>query len=84
MVSDSPPLTTVRQEWGGELHSPRVRHVTLGAKTALCFFGHLTNRDAQCVGYSFAVCRVGLQTIPYMPQLDFLGGITHCTSGIGK
>ena len=59
-------------------------HLSLVAKTTLCLLGYLTKRDAQCVGYPFAICRVGLQTVSYMPQFDLPGGITHCTSGVGK
>ena len=63
--------------------------IIIGMPETLCeydslWFFYFAERDAQCVGYPFAVCRVGLQTVSYMPQFDLPGGITHCTSGVGK
>ena len=57
-------------------------HLSLVTKTTLCLLRYLTQRDAQCVSHSFAVCRIGLHTVSYMSQFDLPGGIAHCTRGV--
>jgi hypothetical protein len=51
---------------------------------SLSLFGQVAKRDTQGLCYPFAICRVSLQTITYVPQFDFPWGITHCPGGIAK
>ena len=37
-----------------------------------------SHRDAQCLGYAFAVGWIGLHAADDMADLDLLGRVTHC------
>lgn len=47
-------------------------------------FWKLAQRDAKRHGYSFAICRIGLEAIAYVADLNLLGGISHGTGSVSE
>ena len=84
MSTDSQRIVFLFNSLLSGFDSVRLSYLGHGAKATLYLFGHFAKRDAQCFGHTLAVGRVGLQAVAYMPQFDLPGGITHCTSGVGK
>lgn len=52
------------------------------AQVALGFVISVLNRQAQCLGDTGTVGRVGLAAVADMAALDFLRRITHATGGV--
>src|SRR5690349_8834852 len=81
-----PPLMTwtVASPLGGATPIMPITRTGIRASSVGCDLGHVAQRDAERIGHTLAVARVGLEAIADVSRLDVVGHARHRPAGIGE